>query len=182
MHARWPKVEPGVSKLVIASTYVRTLTSKIRSAEEAAAKKKKSQQTDETMRTLRIFVATSFPDWQEESMIVLQASYDSSTNSFVNDREMLIAKGLAKNKSVMPFIAKMKKEFEIHGSAAFERKLSFDEMNTLEINLEYMRRELTHQRIGKIELVDKSEVNVADMDDKKKAEMALPGHPTYRIV
>jgi leucyl-tRNA synthetase len=92
----------------------------------------------------------------------------------------LISTGLAKNKSVMPFVAMIKKEVEKSGPSSMDRKLAFSELDALNINIDYLRRDLAMLKINKVEIVEKQAA--AEDPDLKKAELALPGQPTYRIL
>jgi leucyl-tRNA synthetase len=137
----------------VAQTYVRTLISNIRSAEDKKKKTKKNPNPITTLlidddevedkKLLKIFVASEFPEWQERVISLLKQTYVKETNSFVGDMDLLKSSGLAKNKKVMPFVSKMKRSVEEEGLSALGRTLSFNEVETLEQNLEYLRRDLS---------------------------------------
>jgi hypothetical protein len=71
------------------------------------------------------------------------------------------------------------------GRKALERTLPFNESETLQCNLDTIRRELGTLKISSIELYVKEDKNALEKlseDDLKKAEAAIPGQPTYRIM
>ncbi|RKO84472.1 hypothetical protein BDK51DRAFT_27993, partial [Blyttiomyces helicus] len=209
MHARWPVLTPPAdsASLLAAAEYVRGLGARIRSAEDQASKKKAKKgaaaEADESgPRTLRLYVASTFPAWQDEALAVLKETWDEATKKLSgNEKQLLAKKGLMKNKAVMPFImtikncAKMLKltlpspaarpkqqNVEAIGGAAFDRKLPFNEAETLASNLDFVRRELAMFRIAKVEVVNKENVAAEDVEDFKKADAAVPGQPAYRIL
>ncbi|KAL2913766.1 cytosolic leucyl tRNA synthetase [Polyrhizophydium stewartii] len=194
MSARWPASNPVDESVLAAATYIRELGSKIRSAEDAAAKKKtkkggKVEATPEPEgpRTLRVYVATEFPEWQEQAMEILRQTWDDAAQKLNGtDKELLTKAGLIKDKRIMPFVAMIKKAVEASGKAALDRKLRFGELETLRVNLDFLRRDLLVLKVGKIELLHKEKLavgtNGVDDEDIRKAEAALPGAPTYRIL
>ncbi|KAJ3041618.1 cytosolic leucyl tRNA synthetase [Rhizophlyctis rosea] len=184
------------AQLLAAADYIRGLGSKIRSAEDALAKKaakKKggapaaSPADANAEKTLRLYVAESFPEWQDEAVAVLKDAWDDGKKSFTGkEKEVLAKKGLMKNKAVMPFVMVMKQAVEANGPSAFDRKLPFDEAAILELNMEFVRREVAALKIVRVEVLKKEGLKEGsggvDGDDLKKAEGAVPGQPTYRIL
>lgn len=187
MNARWPVISADVDpSILVAAGYIRSLGSKIRSTEEQLAKKKKGKkgpvvEEEDVPKTIRLYVATEYPEWQEQTIEILKKTYNETDKTFAGDREMLTSTGLTKNKNVMPFAAMIKRETEKLGTAAFERKLVFSEMEALETNLEYIRRDLLLLKINKVEVIQKSMILSEEELDVKKADLAVPGQPTYRI-
>ncbi|KAJ3049540.1 cytosolic leucyl tRNA synthetase [Rhizophlyctis rosea] len=193
--ARWPTApQPSDSaELLAAAEYVRGLGSRIRSAEDAAAKKaaKKGGKgaaapaaEEGATKTLRLYVANSFPEWQDEAVAILRDAWDGEKKGFTGkEKEVLAKKGLMKNKAVMPFVMTMKQSVEANGSSAFDRKLPFDEVAILNLNLEFVRREVAALKVTKVDIVRKEEIKEGgDAEDVKKAEGSVPGVPTYRIL
>ncbi|KAJ3168358.1 cytosolic leucyl tRNA synthetase [Geranomyces variabilis] len=194
--ALWPKQTGTPDEgLLAAAAYIRGLGSKIRSAEDQAArkeKKKKSNAAAAAITTptspaeprLRLFVASSYPAWQDAAITILKSTYKDGVFAGT-EKQLLAAAGLMKNKAVMPFVAGIKSAVEADGPAAFERKLAFDEVATLESNLDFVRRELSVLKIKDVELVKAEEVKEDGKfaaEDVRKADMATPSQPTYRIV
>ncbi|KAH6579719.1 hypothetical protein BASA61_010062 [Batrachochytrium salamandrivorans] len=194
MSARWPETSPPDLSLLAAATYVRELGSKIRSADDAAAKKrsKKGGKPDVVPessgpKTLHLYIATKFPDWQEQVMAILKETWDESAGVLNGQEKELLAKaGLLKDKRVMPFAALIKKTVEVSGRSALDRTLPFLEMDTLSANLDFLRRDLIVLKVGSIRLMQKESlvigVDGVDEEDIRKADAALPGAPTYRVL
>lgn len=71
------------------------------------------------------------------------------------------------------------------GPSAFDRKLPFDEMEALKINLDFLRRDVSVLKVTKVEVFRKEEMKVGVEgvveEDVKKAEVAVPGVAGYRI-
>lgn len=103
-----------------------------------------------------------------------------------NEKQLLASRGLMKNKAVMPFVATQKQAVEARGPVAFDRKLGFDEMDTLQTNMDFIRRELSSLKVTEVQLVEKDAIVPGergfDAQDVTKAESAVPGHPTYRLL
>jgi hypothetical protein len=111
---------------------------------------------------------------------------------------MLAAKGLLKDKRVMPFFAGLKRAVEAAGNPApLDLELKFHELDTLQANMTYVRRELSsYSYIGRdLQIIRARDVTgvdqpiagvsgevVADAVDVRLADAALPGQPSYRIV
>jgi leucyl-tRNA synthetase len=110
MHALWPKAQQLDQKLLAAATYIRQLVTRIRSTEDAIAKKKSKKTGGKTGPSppshLTLFVADTFPKWQEDVIEILKKSFDGK--EFKGDRDALVAAGLVKDKRVMPFAASIK--------------------------------------------------------------------------
>ena len=69
---------------------------------------------------------------------------------------------------------------ENNGYKAFDRSLLFNELETLKSNVDTLQRGL---EVTSVEILKSEDVlsGVFDEEDKKKAEAAVPGNPTYRI-
>ncbi|KAJ3020117.1 cytosolic leucyl tRNA synthetase [Thoreauomyces humboldtii] len=189
--ALWPEITATHDEaLLSAASYIRGLGSKIRSAEDQAARKKKkgtaaaSPAAPTGPPKLHLFVASAYPAWQDQAIQLLKTTYDESTKTFSNQEKQLLAQaGLMKNKMAMPFVASIKQAVDNNGPSAFDRSLGFDEMETLENNVDFVRRELAILKVGEVKLIKAETVGEdADELDKRKADMAVPGHPTYRLV
>ena len=64
-------------------------------------------------KAVRIYVATSFPEWQDACVQIVRDTYDAEREK-VDDakvRELLIQKGMIKDKKAMPFIQAFKVRF-----------------------------------------------------------------------
>lgn len=115
--ALWPTPSQTVSPTIIeAGNYMRGTIKTIRDAEASLlksltkAKGKKGPvegQFDPTKpKAVRIYVSTSFPEWQNTCVQVIQDSYSKEEDK-VDDakvKDALVAHGLIKDKRAMPFI------------------------------------------------------------------------------
>ena len=118
--ALWPDApvdyqpQPGFNH---AAAYMRGTLKSMRDAELAIAKRKakKGGPTEgvydpQKPKGLNIFVASSFPPWQDQSVAIAQGAYDASTGT-IDDakvKDELTKLGLLKDKRVMPFIQMLK--------------------------------------------------------------------------
>ncbi|KAL5033085.1 hypothetical protein BDV3_000099 [Batrachochytrium dendrobatidis] len=194
MFEKWPKTSPVDIGLLAAASYVRELGSKIRSADDTAAKKrsKKGAKSEPVVESdkpkkLHLYIAIEFPEWQEKVVAILQQTWDEATQKLNGqEKEILAKEGLLQDKRVMPFVALIKKNVEVAGKSAMDRKLLFSEMDTLNLNLDFLRRDLIVMKISEIRLLAKETlvagVDGIDEEDIKKASAALPGSPTYRVL
>lgn len=118
--ALWPDApvdyqpQPGFNH---AAAYMRGTLKSMRDAELAIAKRKakKGGPTEgvydpQKPKGLNIFVASSFPPWQDQSVAIAQGAYDATTGT-IDDakvKDELSQLGLLKDKRVMPFIQMLK--------------------------------------------------------------------------
>ena len=61
-------------------------------------------------KSVRVYVATRFPEWQDRCVSVVKEAYDKERDA-VDDqkiRELLTSQGLMKDKKVMPFVQAFK--------------------------------------------------------------------------
>lgn len=185
MEARWPEVpvpEDSV-KVLAAAEYIRDLTRRVREAEMTAQKRKKSTNFDPSKpKALTLYVAATYPAWQEGAIEVVKGLYEQSGS--LEDGKALkaaLAKGgWMKDKRVMPFVQEVKKRVGALGAdAAFSRTLEFDESKTLELLGTGVQRALGYET-----LVVKSKEKVLEggegVDDaeKRRADLAVPAEPS----
>ena len=174
-NALWPTPTTPVDTTIIeAGQYMRGTIKTIRDAEVsllkglAKAKGKKGAAASEALfdpkkpKAVRIYVATAFPEWQNTCVQIVQESYTKEDNK-VDDakvKELLIEKGLIKDKRAMPFIQAFKVCFQFcvlecllmrdeqkrmaqYGAeTAFRRTLPFSESTVLGELLPYLRKTL----------------------------------------
>lgn len=175
--ALWPTPEKPVDQTIIeAGQYMRGTVKTIRDAEttllkmmQKAAKGKKVLQENafdpKKPKSVRVYVAKEFPEWQNVSVKVVQESYDEKEDK-VDDaavRAKLVENGLIKDKRVMPFIQAFKVRFSAFYSVSFElivdfisqkrmaqygaqtafrRTLPFSEIDVLKELLPYLKKSL----------------------------------------
>ncbi|KZF19842.1 leucyl-tRNA synthetase [Xylona heveae TC161] len=131
----FPELPEADVTLLAAREYVRTTTSNITSAEAAQQKKKdkgKSVAFDpKKAKKLTIFATTKYPSWQEKYIDLVREAFDGVS---INDKELnpKVAK-FGEMKKAMPFVQGLKRRLAGGESAniVFDRKLPFDELDTL---------------------------------------------------
>ncbi|RDB19653.1 putative leucine--tRNA ligase, cytoplasmic [Hypsizygus marmoreus] len=155
--ALWPTPAKPVDPAILeAAAYMRGTIKTIRDAELALlkmtnrAKGKKAGTITAVFdpkkpKSVRIYVATSFPEWQDTCVQAVKEAYDEATDK-VNDakvKELLLAKDLIKHKHVMPFVQAFKKRMVQFGAqTAFRRTLPFSEQQVLREILPYLKKTL----------------------------------------
>ncbi|ORZ16903.1 leucyl-tRNA synthetase [Absidia repens] len=179
--ALFPKPTAPVDEILMAATvYIRRTIKSIRDAETATQKKKKGKAAQITFnpnapKSLSIYVATKFPEWQEDCVQALKANYNQATGKFddVKVREVLGAKGILKNKKTMPFVQEQKKMVEKNGFEGLDRALVFNETDTLVLAEDEIKRNLGFNTVTILKSEDWTE------EDAKNAETAVPGQPSF---
>lgn len=109
--ASWPTPASGVDTAAVeAGNYMRGTIKTIRDAELTLIKKlsrgKSSPYDPKKPKSVRVYVASKFPEWQNECVGAVREAYDGETLKVddVKVREILQLKGLLKDKRAMPFI------------------------------------------------------------------------------
>ncbi len=117
-NARWPTPDKQVDRtLVEAASYMRGVTKMMRDAEASLLKmlsrnKGKGPITFDPKKpkSVRIYVATEFPEWQNQCVDIVKQAHGTNGDK-VDDskvKDLLIEKGLIKDKRAMPFIQMFK--------------------------------------------------------------------------
>jgi leucyl-tRNA synthetase len=109
-NAPFPRASGQTDPAVLAQLdYMRSAVDSIRSAEAMASKKKgkgKASAYDPSKpKRVRIYVASVYPDWQNDSVEVVRSAWDEKSNTFddVKMRKGLDERGMIKDKRVMPY-------------------------------------------------------------------------------
>lgn len=124
--ALWPTPQKAVdATLIEVGQYMRGTVKMIRDAETALLRmlsksKGKGKSTlapfdPKKPKSVRIYVAVTFPAWQDSCVQVVKEAYDAETDT-VDDakvRTLLTEKGLIQNKLAMPFVQAFKVKFSI---------------------------------------------------------------------
>ncbi|ORZ36401.1 leucine-tRNA ligase [Catenaria anguillulae PL171] len=177
MRASWPVLaydpEPSV---LAASAYLSDVIYAIRASEAGLMKKRKGPAV--TSKTATILIATTYPAWQEELLVVIRQVYKETGNDWKGkDLAALKAAGLLKNKKAMPFVNEIKKQLAVVGEEAFNRTLAFDEEQVVRENLMVIQKS-----VGFDSVVVKLTTDQGLTDEEvKKAELALPGNPALKL-
>ena len=166
--ALWPTPTSAVDAAAVeAGGYMRGTIKTIRDAELTLVKKlskgKGSSYDPKKPKAVRVYVASRFPEWQNECVEAVKGAYNGETQK-VDDakvREVLQTKGLLKDKRAMPFIQLFKVSslvFDLEGidnpsqqkriqqfgaEAAFKRQLLFSEVDVLNEILGYLKKSLS---------------------------------------
>ncbi|KAJ3120198.1 cytosolic leucyl tRNA synthetase [Nowakowskiella sp. JEL0407] len=182
-HALWPKMRPVDKTILEASKYLRDVVYRIRTTEDAAAKKKNKKGgapavDPNAQKTLRLYVALKYPEWQHKAIEALKEAYNTTTKQFENEKAVFNKHGLLKNGSAMKFAAAVKVAVEKSGESAFQLALSFDEVTVLKQNLTWVRRELGTFKVSKVEMVTQDEIAAETSnyteEDIKFSALAVP--------
>ena len=166
--ASWPTPSSAVDTAAVeAGSYMRGTIKTIRDAELTLIKKmsrgKSAPYDPKKPKSVRVYVASRFPEWQNECVEAVREAYDEETRK-VNDakvREVLQKKGLLKDKRAMPFIqlfkvtvihscpiwrltgvSQQKRMQQFGAEAAFKRQLLFSEVDVLNEILGYLKKSL----------------------------------------
>lgn len=94
--------------------------------------KKKGAQPNPPATGARLYICSSLPEWQQETVAVLKKAYQDNNGTFPSNND--IAAALKANpvlpkhmKKAMPFANNLKSEVLQHGPASFEMTLPFNE-------------------------------------------------------
>ncbi|KAK9332090.1 hypothetical protein V1520DRAFT_305060 [Lipomyces starkeyi] len=191
---------PEVSKpvdigLTAALEYVRSVARSIRETEGANIKKqKKGKPTtfDPKKPTkLTIYIALQFPEWQDKYLDLVQDEFDRVSLKFSPDLTAKVQK-LGDMKRSMPFVNHLK--YRLTGGkespdVVFNRKLVFDEVETVKATIPILQRGIGSQSVEVFEVQDGSSVctNILTGEEvpvayPKEAEAAVPGTPGISLV
>ncbi|KAK7055247.1 hypothetical protein R3P38DRAFT_3385345 [Favolaschia claudopus] len=196
--ALWPTPSTPVDVTTIESgVYMRGTIKTIRDAETTLVKlltKSKGKGGAKPVsydprkpKSVRVYVATTFPEWQETCVQVIRECYDAGTDK-VDDaraRTMLGERGLIKDKRVMPFFQEFKKRMAQFGAqTAFRRTLPFSEREILAEVTPYLRKSLNLVDVEIFSTEDALERQEQEGFTKSIIDTAEPGNPAvqYRNV
>ncbi|KAF9529079.1 hypothetical protein CPB83DRAFT_893789 [Crepidotus variabilis] len=192
--ALWPTPPTPVDPTIIeAGAYMRGTIKTIRDAEAnllkavAKAKSKKGAAVKEDQfdpkktKAVRIYVATQFPDWQNNCVDVVKQSY-SKEDDKVDDakvKQLLAESGLIKDKKAMPFIQTFKKRMVQYGAeTAFRRTLPFSESAVLSELLPYLKKTL-NLKDAYVFSVEEARQKEAEGFSKAIIDTSEPGTPAF---
>ncbi|THH16229.1 hypothetical protein EW146_g4378 [Bondarzewia mesenterica] len=183
----WPTPSTAIDKPTIdAGAYMRGTVKTIRDAELALLKKIGKAKggpapfDPKKPRSVRVYVATRFPEWQDACVQAVKEAWDAEKDK-VDDakvRELLTQRGLIKEKRAMPFVQLFKKRIaEFGAETAFNRTLPFSEYKVLGEILPYLKRTLN--------LVDAEVLSVEEALEKgynkSIIESSEPGNPAFEF-
>jgi leucyl-tRNA synthetase len=115
--ALWPTPSsPPDQTILDAGAYVRSTLKSMRDAELTLLKKMgkvkgpAATYDPKKAKSVRIIVATTFPEWQDTCVQIIKQAYDAEKEK-VDDakvKSLLAEKGLIKDKRMMPFVQNFK--------------------------------------------------------------------------
>lgn len=180
---RFPVAGPVDEGLIAGSVYMQKLAHNLHTALQQELNPKKGKKGPaapvEAPNAVELYVAASYPRWQEAAIDILRSHYNLETSTFAPDD--VIAKALKElmkekvNKKLVPFAMELKLRVVNNGIAALDRRLLFDEMAVLQANIDFVSRTL-----GGLEVVV-TPVDLAAVEGEAKKEAALPGEPSSRF-
>ncbi|KAJ7284737.1 hypothetical protein C8J57DRAFT_1289471 [Mycena rebaudengoi] len=195
--ALWPTPAAPVDKAVIESAvYMRGTIKTIRDAEVALVKmlsKSKGKKApagasagltfdSKQPKSVRIYVATTFPQWQDSCVQVVKEAYNKTTDK-VDDakvRTLLTESGLIKDKRAMPFVQDFKKRMAQFGAqTAFRRTLPFSERDVLSEIIPYLRKSLGLTDVEVYSVEDALARPAEDGFTKSIIDTSEPGNPAF---
>lgn len=183
-NATYPQLPAPNPSITAAMEYSRMVSSSIGSTEgnmlKKAGKGKELHYDPKKDKKLTIYVASSWPEWQNKCLELVVANLEGMT---LDTKKLMSKIPKAETKKSMPFIAALKKKLEVgekEGKTTeevLERKLAFDEKQVLE----EMRAGLkaTVIRCKEVEIVE-VEGDVAKYP--QAAQSAEPGNPGIGFV
>lgn len=139
-------------------------------------------------KKLTIFVADKFPEWQDKCIGVVKHVLESSSSGSLDVKAVTSQMDKSELKRSMPFIQGLKKRIDSGEDAAkvFNRKLSFDELATLEAMVPGLKQTVVKlqsvvivsvQPGGQTGQVYKSGETLASLP--QPAAAATPGNPSF---
>ena len=184
MSARWPSLAAADEAVLDGVQYARKVVRQVRELELTTQRKKTKKGTAAVFnasqpKAINIYIASKFPDWQEDCIGHLKQHYSAATKSFDDAKiiEALQRAGMIKDKKVMPFLNETKKNVLQFGPSRFNRALQFREADVLAQYRDYIHKNLGFSTVN---IISTDEVP-ADDEFVRVAETAIPGDPSYRF-
>lgn len=181
VNERFPKAEDIDESLLQASSYLQNVTHELRVTLQSDMRSKKGTPKVLEANSADIYVAIAYPKWQEDAISILRSCYDGT--KFASDDAVVAAlKPLMKerpNKKLIPFVMELKGRVITEGPTVLDRKLSFDEVNVLNENLDYLTKSLGLLSVN-VKPIDPSSIALDTEEDKeikKRQEASTPGQP-----
>lgn len=186
---------PVSASLTAASHYVQTVASSVTSTEAAQLKRKAKGKAaggydPKKPKKLTVYVALSYPAWQEKYIDLVREAFDATTLS-INDKELNPAVSkLGEMKKAMPFVQVLKKRLTQEApDAVFNRKLAFDEVYALKQVVPTLKKTTGCKEI-EIVVVDEGAKTGKKVEESGEtpvevqspiAEGAEPGNPKFEF-
>lgn len=154
MKELWPQAGPIDDGLVNSAHFLMEAAHDFRNRQKSFSQVKTKSKTKDQEKTAQthpvkgtIFVAKTYPSWQQVILDTLKTMYKNNKNLFPDNKEILAE--LAKReelkkfqKKVMPFVAFTKDQVIKKGAHCLNHTLDFDEFEILQTNLKYLQNTL----------------------------------------
>jgi leucyl-tRNA synthetase len=192
-NALYPVVPLANASLTAAREYIRTTSSNITSA-EATQQKKKAKGKDigydlKKPKKLTIYAAAKFPEWQEKYIDLVREAWDPAAKN-IDDKALTgkISK-MGEMKKAMPFVQGLKRRLQAgeKEDTVFERKLAFDEVQTLKNMVPGLKKTAGLSVVELVAVVDGGKSGKIVGEEREitglpqNAEAAVPGVPTFHF-
>lgn len=146
MHASWPVVGPYDRVLIQSSQYLMDAAHDFRKRLKGYTATGKGKKEVPAPTHATIFIAKSYPPWQNTILTTLRSMFNES-EGFPDNKKIATALGKIPDlkkytKKVMPFVMVAKENFEKHGVAALNLTTEYDEFAVMTTNLKYMTNTL----------------------------------------
>lgn len=184
-NALFPEISQPINPaLTAALAYVRDVARSIREVEGANMKKKKGKNVvpfnPKAASKLTVYIATSFPEWQESYIDLVRENFSNMTLNFTPEFKQQVAK-LGDVKRGMQFVNHLKSRLATESTeTVFNRKLQFDEEQTAKSVVELLKRAPTATLTEEIQLI------TIDSKDSSKGRDVLTGEevavPTVKAI
>lgn len=191
---KFPSATKPVEKSISdALEYVRDLSRSIREAEGNVLKKKKGKPSEvdpSKPAKLRLFVATSFPEWQDNYIEIVRQLFESQS---LDDNKIIREKVGKDMKRAMPFISLLKQRLANEDpQTVFNRELTFNETDVIKSVLANVKKSSVSVDIQDVEIISfdsgaKKGTNVMTGEEVeititgKIIDSAVPGEPGIMI-
>lgn len=198
-NASYPEISKPVSKSVSeALSYARNLARSIRETEGANMKKKKKgvEFNPKNSSKLTLYVALSFPSWQDQYVELVRQQFENATLDFTPDFKKKVSE-LGDVKRGMQFVNHLKTRLTTGGEdpqTVFNRSLVFDEAQTIKSLLPLIQKSPAATKTDEIQAIvlddqDRSkgkdivtEETVEVPSNFKPIQEATPGNPAITLV
>jgi len=153
MHARWPESGPVNEVVLAGGRYFDKAIHEFRLVQMAQRNPKKGPKPAGGLEKAKIYVAATYPDWQEVAITLLTKNFDEVTGTFNKEAVISEAKANAVMKKNMQkgmsFVAKVMEDTVLKGKDALKLELPFGETEILTSYLPYLTKslKLTHVEI-----------------------------------
>lgn len=183
-NAKFPRASAPISQGLLDSLdYVKELARAVRDAEATAVRLMKGQNQIDKSKPVEVnfFVATSFPEWQDECIELVRELFEAQT---LDDNKIIKARICKDMKRAMPFVNFLKQRLVKESpEIVFNRKLTFDEGLLLSQVLNVLRKSTTTLIVETVNVITFLHGSSSGVDVITGETVAIPeGKPTAMAV